>query len=70
MGSVYFLLKTAIISFNSISELMFVMVESCVLFEVWAEFLNIILTCFGFVVLNTLCCALRKGQKNVTDILL
>jgi hypothetical protein len=42
MGSVYFPLQTAIISLNSVSKLVFVMVESYVLFEVRAEFLNII----------------------------
>jgi hypothetical protein len=42
MGFVWFSLKTAIISLNSVMELIFVMVKSGVLFEVRAEFLNII----------------------------
>jgi hypothetical protein len=33
---------TAIISLNSVSKLMFLMVVNCVLFEVRTEFLNII----------------------------
>jgi hypothetical protein len=42
MDFVVFLEQTAIISFNSISQLIFVMVKCDLLFEVWAEFLNII----------------------------
>jgi hypothetical protein len=37
-----------IISLNSINQLIFVMVESCVFSEVQAEFLNIIYVSFGF----------------------
>jgi hypothetical protein len=44
--------KTAIISLNSINQLMFVMVKCYVLLEVWTEFLNIIYTSFGSKGLN------------------
>jgi hypothetical protein len=36
-----------IISLNSINQLIFLLVKCCVLFEVRAEFLNIISTSFG-----------------------
>jgi hypothetical protein len=42
VGFVWFSLQTAIISLNSINQLIFVMVKCCVLFEVRTEFLNII----------------------------
>jgi hypothetical protein len=42
MGFVRFSKYTAIISLNNINQLIFAMVKSCVLFEVRAEFLNII----------------------------
>jgi hypothetical protein len=42
MGFVWISLKTAIISLNSVMQLISVMVKSGVLFEVRAEFLNII----------------------------
>jgi hypothetical protein len=48
MGSVFFSLTTAIISLNSVNQLIFVMVKCRVLFEVRTEFLNIILTSLGF----------------------
>jgi hypothetical protein len=47
MDSVWFLKQTAIIPLNSFKHFIFVMVK-CVLFEVRAEFLNIIYTSFGF----------------------
>jgi hypothetical protein len=37
-----------IISLNSVNQLIFVMVKSCVFFAVRTEFLNIIYTNFGF----------------------
>jgi hypothetical protein len=40
MGFLRFLLQTAIISLNSINQLIFVMVKCGVLFEVRTEFLN------------------------------
>jgi hypothetical protein len=40
--------QTAIVSVNSINQLIIVMVKCGILFEVWAEFLNIIKTSFGF----------------------
>jgi hypothetical protein len=43
-----------IISLNSVNKLIFVMVKCGVLFEVWAEFLNIIWTSFVLVVLKGL----------------
>jgi hypothetical protein len=42
MGLVCFSLYTAIISLNSINQLIFVMMKCGVLFEVRTEFLNII----------------------------
>jgi hypothetical protein len=39
MGFVWFLLLTAIISLNSVNQLIFAMVKFGVLFEVWPEFL-------------------------------
>jgi hypothetical protein len=42
MDFVRFLVKTAIISINSVNHLVFVMVKCGVLFEVRIEFLNII----------------------------
>jgi hypothetical protein len=42
MICVRFSLQTAIISLNSVNQLIFVMVKCSVLFEVRAEFLNII----------------------------
>jgi hypothetical protein len=48
MNSVWFLKQTAIIPLNSVYQLIFVMVKYVVLFEVSAEFLNIIYTSFGF----------------------
>jgi hypothetical protein len=41
-------IQTAIISLNSVTQLVFVMVKCGVLFEVRAESLNIIWTIFGF----------------------
>jgi hypothetical protein len=41
-------LWTGIVSLNSINQLIFVMVKSCVFFEVRTQFLNIILMSFGF----------------------
>jgi hypothetical protein len=38
MGFVWFLLLTAIISLNSVNQLIFVMVKSCVFFAVRTEF--------------------------------
>jgi hypothetical protein len=38
---------TAIISLNSVNQLIFVMVKCGVLFEVRTEFLNIVYTSFG-----------------------
>jgi hypothetical protein len=52
MGFLWFSLQTAIISLNSINQLIFVMVTGCVLFEVRTEFLNIICTSFGLEGLN------------------
>jgi hypothetical protein len=43
---------TAIISLNSVNQLIFVMVKCDVLFEVRTEFLNNIYTCFDFKGLN------------------
>jgi hypothetical protein len=40
MGFVWFSLQTAIISLNSINQLIFVMVKCGVLFEVLTEFLH------------------------------
>jgi hypothetical protein len=40
IGFIWFSWKTAIISLNSINQLIFVMVKFGVLFEVWTEFLN------------------------------
>jgi hypothetical protein len=48
MGLVWFSVWTAIISLNSIKQLIFVMVEYGVLFELRTESLNIIWTSFGF----------------------
>jgi hypothetical protein len=42
MDLVWFLAYTAIISFNSINQLIFVIVKCCVSFAVRTEFLNII----------------------------
>jgi hypothetical protein len=42
IGFALFSLYTAIISLNSINELIVVIVKCCVLFEVWTEFLNVI----------------------------
>jgi hypothetical protein len=42
MGFVLFSVQTAIISLNSVNQLIFVMVKSCVFFAVRTEFLNII----------------------------
>jgi hypothetical protein len=47
-GSVFFSLKTAITSLNSVNQLSFVMVKCRVLFEVRTEFLNINLTSLVF----------------------
>jgi hypothetical protein len=40
IGFAWFSLQTAIISLNSINQMIFIMVKFGVLFEVWAEFLN------------------------------
>jgi hypothetical protein len=48
IGFAWFSLQTAIISLNSISQLIFVMVKCGVLFEVWTEFLNNMQTSFVF----------------------
>jgi hypothetical protein len=48
MGFAWFSLKTAIISLNSIKKFIFVMVKCGIFFSVRTEFLNIILTSFGF----------------------
>jgi hypothetical protein len=42
MGFALFSLQTFIISLNRIKKLSFVMVKSCVLFEVRTEYLNVI----------------------------
>jgi hypothetical protein len=42
MSFVWFSLQTAIVSLNTINQLIFVMMKCRVLFEVWAGFLNII----------------------------
>jgi hypothetical protein len=42
MDFVWFSLQTAIIFLNSVNQLIFVMVKSCVFFEVRTEFLNVI----------------------------
>jgi len=42
-----------IVSLNSVNQLIFVMVKCGVLFEVRTEFLNVILTSFGFKGLNS-----------------
>jgi hypothetical protein len=42
MCFIWFSLQTAIISLNSVNQLIFVMVKSCVFFAVRTEFLNII----------------------------
>jgi hypothetical protein len=47
MGFAWFSLQTAIISLNSINQLIFVMVKCDVLFEVRTEFLNVVWTSFG-----------------------
>jgi hypothetical protein len=44
---------TEIIFLNTINQMIFVMVKSCVLFEVRTEFLNVIYTSFGFRGLRT-----------------
>jgi hypothetical protein len=41
MGLELFSLRTAILTLNRIKHLIFAMVKSGVLFEVWTEFLNI-----------------------------
>jgi hypothetical protein len=48
MGFVLFSVQAEIISLNSVTQLIFVMVKCCVFFAVRTEFLNIILTSFGF----------------------
>jgi hypothetical protein len=52
MGLLSFSFQTAIISFNSINQLIFLMVKHCVFFEVRAEFLNTINTSANFKGLN------------------
>jgi hypothetical protein len=47
MGFVWLSMWTAIISLNSVNQLIFVMVKCGVLFEVRTEFLNNIWTNFG-----------------------
>jgi hypothetical protein len=47
VGLVWFSLLIAIISLNSINQLIYIMVN-CVLFEVRTEFINAIYTNFGF----------------------
>jgi D-alanyl-lipoteichoic acid acyltransferase DltB (MBOAT superfamily) len=42
IGFEWFSLQTAIISLNSVNQLIFVMVKCDVLFEAWTKFLNII----------------------------
>jgi hypothetical protein len=54
MGFVWFSLQTAIISLNSVNQLIFVMVKCGVYFAVRTEFLNIIWTSFGFKGLRTM----------------
>jgi hypothetical protein len=48
MGLVWCSLWTAIISLNSVNQMIFVMVKCSVFFAVRTEFLNIIQTSFGF----------------------
>jgi hypothetical protein len=52
MGLVWSSVQTAIVSLNSVNQLIFVMVKCDVLFEVQTEFLNIIWTSFGSKELN------------------
>jgi hypothetical protein len=52
MDLVRFLVQRAIISLNSVNQLIFVMAKCGVLFEVRTEFLNSIYTTFGFKGLN------------------
>jgi hypothetical protein len=52
MGTAWLSVYTAIISLNSVNQLIFVMVKCGVLFEVRTEFLNIIWTSFVFKGLN------------------
>jgi hypothetical protein len=66
-------MSTGIISLNSVNQLIFVMVKSCVFFAVWIEFLNIIQMSFdfkGFIsLLSILYSDYLKEQINFTFVL-
>jgi hypothetical protein len=66
-------MQTAIVYLNSLGDLIFEMVKCCVFFKVWAEFLNIILTSFGFRWLitsdKTVSSVQRQNARTVTTTL-
>jgi hypothetical protein len=66
-------MQTANVYLNSLDDLIFVMVKCCVFFKVWTEFLNIILTRFGFRWLitsdKTVASVQRQNARTVTTTL-